>query len=73
MPYNVMHTADGTVSEEDGYVMGSTSMAGTLASKGWGSLSRNDRGDGAVNIRGVPSGRYFQSGRSCVDVCRRLR
>ncbi len=72
MPYNVMHTADGTVSEEDGYVMGSTSMAGTLASKGWGSLSRNDRGDGAVISGEFRPGDIFSLGGHvwmCVGVC----
>ena len=34
--YNVMHTADGTVSEEDGYVMGSDSYGRNAGVEGMG-------------------------------------
>ena len=71
--YNTLHTESATVSDCDGYVAPAVEFAHTLAQRGRGILSRQDRGDGTQEPSSFRPGDIFSMDGHvwlCIGPCR---
>mgnify|MGYP004602769921 CR=1 FL=1 len=71
--YNLLHTKNASVSDCDGYVVPAAEFAHSLAQRGWGTLCRQDRGDGTQEPSAFRPGDIFSMDGHvwlCVGPCR---